>query len=228
MSLVLLLDLKGAVADAHASKQGFQSALRALQMDDAERARREDYLKFQLEEIEEIDPQAGELEELETERSRLFNANRLVDGTKRAEAALYSSDGALVEILGGVQHSLVELARIDDRVEALSTSASAALAELEDLSRSLERYAQRIEFDPQRLSEIDDRLDALRKLIRKHGGSLDAVLEVKRSLADELDSLFHDEARQAGSPGGTCRIREELVGSCGHTFRSPENGSGTA
>jgi DNA repair protein RecN (Recombination protein N) len=206
----LLRDLTRSVADTHASAMGFESALRALQIDDSERARREDYLRFQLEEIEEVDPQPDELESLETERRRLFNANRLVDGAKSAESALYSADGSLVEILGGVQHRLVELARLDDRVEALSTSATTALAELEDLSRSLERYAERIEFDPLRLTEIDDRLDALRKLVRKHGGSLAAVLAVKNELAEELDGLFHDEARQADLQAALAEAQREL------------------
>jgi len=202
--------LRAAVADAHARKIGYESALASLAIDDAERARREDYLRFQLEEIENVDPQPDELEMLETERTRLVNMTKLVEGTRTSEASLYSSDGAVIEVLGEIQHRLVELSRLDEEVEPLADSVSSALAELEDLSRGLERYSVSLEYDPERLAEIDDRLDTLQRLMRKHGGNLESLLEVKERLADELDNLFHDEARQADIRAALEQTEREL------------------
>lgn len=189
--------LRDRVADAQGEVVGLLTALDSLQMDEAEKARREDFIRFQLDEIAEIDPKPGELEALEVERRRLKNATQLADGARRAEGSLYSNDGAVVEVLGRVQLELVELSRLDDRLGDLSSSASGALAELEDIARQLERYCAKVEADPDRLSTIEDRVDALQRLVRKHGGSVEAVLRVQDAMTQELDGLVHEEARRA-------------------------------
>jgi DNA repair protein RecN (Recombination protein N) len=192
-----LFGLRSKVAEAHADVVGLETALDALQMDESEKARREDFIRFQLDEIERVDPKPGELEALEVERRRLRNATALSDGARRAEDALYSADGAVVETVGRIQHQLVELSRLDDRLAGLSSSAAGALAELEELARALGRYVDSIDADPERLDALEDRLDTLQRLVRKHGGSVERVLEVREALADELDGLVHDEARRA-------------------------------
>jgi len=188
--------LVAAVADAHADVAGLRSGLDALDVDEAEKARREDYLRFQLDEIDSVDPQPGEVEGLELERRCLRNATQLADGARRAEATLYSDDGAVIEALGRVQLELVQLARLDDRFDELSGAASGALAELEELARQLSRHGERAHADPERREAIDDRLEALKRLMRKHGGTIDDVLAAREQMAGELDALVHEEARK--------------------------------
>ena len=201
-----------AVSAAHADVAGLRSALEAIEVDEAEKARREDYLHFQLDEIDAVDPQPGELEALEIERRRLRNATQLAEGARGAEAALYSSDGAVIEALGRVQLELVQLSRLDDRFDALSGSASSALAELEELARELGRYGGRTEADPERLEAVDDRLEALRRLMRKHGGSIEALIAASEVMAGELDALVHEEARKADLQGALSAAEAELDG----------------
>ncbi|MCK6549268.1 DNA repair protein RecN [Myxococcota bacterium] len=192
-----LQQLGRTLAASHADVLGYKAALDALVLDEAEKARREDYLRFSLDEIVAIDPKVGEIEALELERKRLRNVAELADGVRKAEGALYSDDGAIVEVVGRVQNELMRLARLDDRLQSLSGSASSALAELEELARQLGRYQGALSADPERLGELEERLEALKKLARKHGGTIEAVLAAKKAMAEELESLEHEEARRA-------------------------------
>lgn len=186
-----------AVSRSHAGVLGYRAALDGVVLDEAEKARREDYLRFSLDEITEIDPKPGEIEALEVEKKRLRNVAELAAGVRRAEGSLYSDDGAIVEVVGRVQNELMRLARLDDRLAELTGSASSVLAELEELSRRLGRYQSALAADPERLGVVEDRIEALRKLVRKHGGTVEAVLAAKAAMAEELDSLEHEEARRA-------------------------------
>jgi DNA repair protein RecN (Recombination protein N) len=192
-----LAELVREVAELHGEVLGLEAALEAIQLDESEKARREDFLRFQLEEIQALDPRPGEIEELEAERNRLVHAGKLAEVTRRAEARLYSQDGAIVEALGRIQTELVQLARLDGRLESLSSSAATALAELEDLAQQLGRYTRGVEHDPDRLEKVDDRLEALKKVAKKHGGTIAKVLEERARMEQELDALAHDEARRA-------------------------------
>ncbi len=181
---------------AHGELTTIDGALAALQMDESEKARREDFLRFQLDEIAAVEPATGELESLEGERRRLQHATRLAEATRRAEATLYSEDGAVVEALGRVQVELAQLIRLDDRLGPLVATASTALAELEELAQSLGRYARTLEADPGRLAEVDERLEGLKRLTRKHGGTIEGVLHARARMAAELDAIVHEEARR--------------------------------
>lgn len=189
-------DLLSGYEAAHAELTTIESSLAALQLDESEKARREDFLRFQLEEITGIDPAPGELETLEIERRRLQHAGRLSEATRRAEAKLYSEDGAVVELLGRVQVELAQLIRLDERLGPLVGTASTALAELEDLAQALGRYSRTLEADPGRLVEVDERVEAIKRLTRKHGGNVESVLEARDAMALELDAITHQEARR--------------------------------
>jgi DNA repair protein RecN (Recombination protein N) len=192
-----LVPLRARVAEAHAEVLGCRAALDAVVLDEAEKARREDYLRFALEEISAVSPEQGELEALETERRRLRSVAELADGVTRAEGALYSDEGAVVDAVGRVQRELMRLAELDQRLGGLSGAAAGVLAELEALARDLGRYQAGLQADPGRLVEVEDRLEALKKLVRKHGGSIERVLSAQAEMAAELENLEHEEARRA-------------------------------
>jgi DNA repair protein RecN (Recombination protein N) len=189
--------LRESVSKVHAEVIGYRAAFDALAMDESEKARREDYLRFSSEEIAQIAPKPGEIDALEAERKRLKNVAELADGIRRTEGSLYSDDGAIIEIVGRVENELLRLTRLDDRLAALSGRASSALAELEDLARQLARYQGSLSADPERLEKVEDRLEALRKLCRKHGGTIERVLEEQAKMVEELESLEHEEAHRA-------------------------------
>ncbi len=194
---------------ARLSRAGYEAAF--LQLSEAERARarldsdesaraeRASFLRYQLDELDKADPRAGEDEALARERRVLSAAEKLRGGAEEAESLLRSGDEAAVVSASRACKRLDELAGIDPALAAVATSVRGALAELDEAARTLGRYASRSSGgDPQRLEAIDERLELLRRLARKHGGSLPSALQRREAMKAELQSLeHHDEALSA-------------------------------
>lgn len=183
------------VGRAHAEVQLRARALEALQVDEAERARREDYLQYALGELEALALVPGELAELEAERRRLGAAQSLIEGAREAEARLYSGEGAAVDQLGRVGRSLEQLAGLDPGLSGLSQALSGVLAELEEVARGLSSYHAGLEASPARLEQVDDRLAELRRVLRKYGGQEEALLSAWAELKEEREQREHGSER---------------------------------
>ena len=176
-----------------------------LDSDESARAERASFLRYQLEELEKADAQAGEDEALAQERRVLAAAEKLRAGAEEAEALLRSGDEAAVVAASRACKRLDELAGIDPSLAPVAAAVRGAAAELDEAGRTLARYAGRAGGDPQRLEAIDERLELLRRLSRKHGGSLAAALQRRETMKTELESLeHHDEALAAAE----ARVRE--------------------
>src|SRR6185312_14700098 len=117
-------------------------------MNEAERTRRVDYLQFQLEEIDRIDPKVGEEETLKQERQRLGSAEKLRTATVEAEGSLYSRDGSVTEQLGHAAEDIAKAAQIDPTLKPFADALSQALAQVSDVARDLGRYARGVDDDP--------------------------------------------------------------------------------
>jgi DNA repair protein RecN (Recombination protein N) len=154
-----------------------------------ERARRADYLEYQLREIESLEPRPGEDVELEQERQVLSSVEKLRDAARRAEALVYGEEGSAAERVGLAVRALGEAAALDGRLAGPIALLRSALAELEDSGRALAHYADVGGGDPDRLASVEERLDGLRALARKHGGSLQAALERAQAMRSELENL---------------------------------------
>ncbi len=169
---------------------------RALADDEGERARRADYLAFQLDELESVDPVPGEDARLEQERKVLAGAARLAEAARGAEALAYGEEGSASERIGQALRVLQEASGLDPRLEETVVLLRSAAAEVEEAGRSLSRYAGAMGGDPDRLAEVDDRIAALRALARKHGGSLEAALARREAMKAELAGLTGAEGRR--------------------------------
>ncbi|HET9752781.1 MAG TPA: DNA repair protein RecN [Myxococcales bacterium] len=165
-----------------------EKARAQLDADESQRAQRTDWLRFQLDELEKTAPQPGEDERLAQERRVLAAAEKLRGFAEEAEAALAESQAARAA------KRLEDMAAIDPSLSPLAQAVRGAAAELDEASRELSRYAARAGGDPQRLEEIDERIEVLRRIARKHGGTLAAALEHRARMQAELASLEnHDE-----------------------------------
>ena len=142
----------------------------ALVAESEERARRADYLGFQLREFESVRPAPGEDAQLERDRQVLAAAERLAEASRSAEALAYGDEGSAAERIGRAVRALEPAAQLDARLEPLLALMRSALAEVEEAGRALGRYAEAAGGDPERLAQVEERLDALRALARKHGG----------------------------------------------------------
>ncbi|MEI7704872.1 MAG: DNA repair protein RecN [Deltaproteobacteria bacterium] len=178
---------------------------RALADDEGERARRADYLAFQIGELDAVDPKPGEDAALDAERKVLAAAVRLAEAASVAEAIAYGEEGSAAERIGQALRALQEAVSIDPRLEGPLSLLRSAAAEVEEAGRALSRYAGSLEGDPDRLAEIDDRIAALRALARKHGGGLEAALARREAMKAELAGLAGAEGRR----GEVARAVEE-------------------
>ncbi len=167
--------------------------LEALRQADRGRAEREDYLAFQLRELDELDPRLGEEIELESERARLRHAGKLGEATRGAAERLYEGEDALCDALGRTLAELESAQALDPSLGPLVRAVEGARAELVDAARGLSRYADSVEANPERLAAVEDRLFQITKLLRKHGPTTVELVAHRAALAKELEELAHAE-----------------------------------
>src|SRR5437868_958496 len=183
-----LAGLREDFSRAFAALSAAERARAQLDSDESQRAQRADWLKFQLDELEKAAPEAGEDDRLSQDRRVLAAAEKLRAGAEEAEAALSEAQAARAA------KRVEEMAAIDPSLQTLAQSVRGAAAELDEAARELSRYAAPAGGDPQRLEEIDERLEVLRRLARKHGGTLASALQRREAMKAELSSLEnHDE-----------------------------------
>jgi DNA repair protein RecN (Recombination protein N) len=189
--------LSAHVATAHAALEDAAAALAKLTIDERQRTEREDFLRFQLRELDDAGLESGEDERLKTERERLRAAEKLHGAARHAESSLYSREGAIVDELGGLVRELEDAARSDAALGRMAAQIEEARVTLEDAADSLRRYADGMHADPERLAGIDDRLHLIGRLLRKHGPGLDELLARRLAMAEELAALGSHELRRA-------------------------------
>ncbi len=177
------------VREAHAEVVRLAEALADLDARRAELQGKRDFLTFQLEEIEGVDPRAGEDEALAEELDRIQHAEDLLSGASGLAENLYGGEDALSDRLARAREALRELAKFDPALEAQRAALEDAYHSVTEVGRWLADYQGRVDHDPGRLEEIRSRLDALTRLKRKHGGTLDEVLTLRDQLKGELAEL---------------------------------------
>ncbi len=178
-----------AVASRWDAVRSLREQLERSRMDAREKAARLDLIAFQLAEIEKAAPRPGEDEELAATRQVLASAERVLRLCEESYAGLYESEGAVLAGLAGVWKRVGELASIDPQFAAHLDARDAIKSQLEDLAFFLRRYADGVDASPARLQDVEDRLALLERLKRKHGPSLQDVIEKGRALARERDLL---------------------------------------
>ena len=188
------------VASLHARWHALAKEIHARRASAEERARREDQRRFELEQIEAVDPEPDELESLEAEHARLAHVDRL--GQELGAALeLLDGGGGVRERLGGAQaHLRTTLSTTLSRDKSLSEIAEAAeraQLELTETVVSLERYLSLLESDPARLAQVETRLAELRRLQSRYGPTIEAILAYRDGAREELELIGGGEARTA-------------------------------
>jgi DNA repair protein RecN (Recombination protein N) len=206
-----LRPLRASVAASWSRYAGISRELEEVARQAQERAEREAVLRLQLEDLRALAPQAGEIEELETEHGRLAHADRLASTARAAEDTLYARDNALSDQLARLGHQLDALRGLDADLDPLIDRADQLRTDLEDLGRDLGRYARGIVHDPNRLARIDERLTALRRLERRYGASLDQVIQRRARMEEEITALSGLEEKIEGLESERQVASEALV-----------------
>jgi DNA repair protein RecN (Recombination protein N) len=172
-------------------------ALEALQVDIVDRARREDLLRFQVQEIGQAGLLSDEEEQLRSERQRLVHANRLRELAHEAHAELQADEQAVLTRLGRVGRTLTELVQIDPAMGDCEYIATESAIPLKELAGRLRDYSQRLEADPARQAVVEDRIDLIQQLKKKYGGSVEAVIATGQRGQEELQLLDNRQERTA-------------------------------
>jgi DNA repair protein RecN (Recombination protein N) len=143
--------------------------------------------EFQIREIDDVDPQEGEEDELHAERRVLENAEHLYASTSGLYEMLYESENAVHDQIVVARNELQDLARIDEAFEEQLEEVKSAQIIISELASFLQDYNAHIEFDPDRLNEIRERMAELERLKRKYGGSLEAVIEHREEIGEQYE-----------------------------------------
>ncbi|HZF47444.1 MAG TPA: DNA repair protein RecN [Polyangiaceae bacterium] len=196
-----LADAKGELASEVDRLERIVAEIREARDLERGRGEREAFLAFQLQAIDAIGPQPGEVVELQAERNRLRHASRLLDVTRRASSRLDQGDPAICDELARLASDLHAAAELDPDLKPCANVLEGAWGELREAARELARYAERTEADPSRLSEIEERLYRLEGLLRQHGPTIEDVLAARARIAAELESLATAESRVAELAG---------------------------
>jgi DNA repair protein RecN (Recombination protein N) len=183
-----LMPLRGDVAEAVHRLSGLRRQLREVTSGQREAEQRLDLLRFQAGEIEAAQLRPGEEEELGVERNLLVNAERLTSLASTAYDALQAGPAPAVDSVGDAVTASRDLAAIDPELAGISERLQSAQFEIEDIAGELRRYRDTVEYDPQRLEAIEERLDLLMRLRRKYGPTLEDVI----AFGAEVQSQLHD------------------------------------
>ena len=154
---------------------------------------RRDYLQFCVAELAEAEVQPGEVTSLDQRARRLRSAESLVQTAMAAWGALADEGGAR-DAMASQQRALGRAAEQDEELTALSERYQGLMAEVEELSNDLQRYAERVELSPEALHETEERLSRVIELIRKYGGDEDSLFERWRGFERELEAQHLDVA----------------------------------
>ncbi len=189
------LDILDRFGDHGLARHGFDGAFAslatarrerdALREREQARLQREDYVRFQLAEIDKVSPRPGEDEALDAERARLAHAEGLMSGARQVESLLSGRETAVAAQLLLAIRSLDRLADVDPALAPMLERLESARIELDDLAYEMRRYSDGVEIDPRRLEKVEERLDALKRLKRKHGMDVEALMALAESLTEE-------------------------------------------
>ena len=203
--------LRARVADLHHRFRAAEAAVAELGRTVRDAAQREDLLRFQLSELDGARLRSGEEEELRTEQRRLQHAERFTAGLTEVTEALRDDEASALGRLARATKLLRDLGRLDPAFAAPAESLDAAAAQVDEALLAIRELRSAVVFDPGRLEAIDDRLDALTRLKRKYGDSVDAMLAFREGAAADLDRLARHDEVLAEHEAQAASLRVELL-----------------
>lgn len=175
-----------------------------------ERGQRIDFLRFELNEIDAAALKQGERETIEEERAILLNLGKLRESSETAYTLLYDSDNACSGQLASVLSRLREMARIDRDASGPLELLESAIPLVNDAAIALRDIKEKYDTDPQKLDLLEERLELIKKLEKKYGKGVEAVLSFREKAADELTKLEHID-EQMGEMGKELGMKEKQL-----------------
>jgi len=204
-------DLRKRVAELHHHWSVTKTELGMLEKNEAEKLQLLDILKFQVDEIKKADLRVGEDEELEEEKRRLNNVEKLSALSEDAYSQLYENEESTIATLEKAVRKVAELGEYESRFRDYQESVATAQAVLEDLAIAVRDFRSHLEFSPERLEEIENRLAEISRLKRKYGETIHAVLEHLADCEQRLENLETAEFREEELHKKLAQLRGDYV-----------------
>ena len=206
-SYASLNELKAGFSSLYRAYRKIRERLATLESGARDAERLKDILAYQLDEIKKAALVPGEDEKLEIERNLLLHAEKLLLKTQSAYDLLYGAEESALGALGAVRSAVTDAAEIDSSLLPLCEAVSSAFLQLEDTALSLRDYASRLESDPVRIQAVEERLELLRKLKKKYGETIAAVLTTADAIEAELFSLSTADLRREELDAESLRLQ---------------------
>jgi DNA repair protein RecN (Recombination protein N) len=207
------LKLRQQVREAVSALRQTERELQEIVAREREREQMLDLYRFQVDEIRAANLQVGEDEQLETEARRLMYAEKLVALAGNAYDALMGEHGAYDQA-ASASRNLTEIARVDPSVSPWGEMLESALVQLEEVAHNLRAYAESIEYDPARLEAVIERQELIKRLKRKYGDTIEAVLQYADEAAAKLHALETQTERRAELEAELARLQESAHALC--------------
>jgi DNA repair protein RecN (Recombination protein N) len=163
-----------------------EASLSSLRQREQQLREKQEFYEFQVREIDAVNPRAGEEEELERELKILENSERLYGATAKLYEMLYEGEQSVHDQLVVIRNQLERLAEIDERFGEAAGESGSAEAIVSELAKFIQGYNARVEFNPERLEELRDRLGRLVLLKKKYGGTLESLLQHREEIGKEV------------------------------------------
>ena len=199
-------DLRNTYFGLFEQVNSLRKEIQRMNMDEGEKLRRIETLRYQIEEISKAELEADEDNQLEQRRKLLQNAEKLSDGIQAASACLYGdddSDGA-ASLLADAEREIAKLSRYTDAYESLREKLADLMYQVEDIAEEVRDIRNDLSYSPDELEEIETRLDVIHRLKRKYGGSCEEILAYLENAQKELDEIeFADDTIE--------RLKKKLV-----------------
>ncbi|MBK9137830.1 MAG: DNA repair protein RecN [Verrucomicrobia bacterium] len=205
------LESEVAKYDALVHRRGeIESAKAALVVDERTYAQQLDLLRFQVNEIATARLVADEDVSVEQEHQRVSNAARLLELAQSALAVVSGDESSVLNELGVVGRCLQELRRLDAGAASLTELHAQAMTIVRELQTELDHYLDRVDLDPDRLQQLEERLNVLQSLKRKYGPSLGDVIRFGEDAASRLRQLESRDAELARLNAELAAVEDEL------------------
>lgn len=207
-----LLDQRASVTRQVRDLTNLRATRRALQQDGREVARRLDMLGYQVDEIARAELHSGEDEALSRERTRLASAGRLMELGQAVLARLTgdSESNGATDLAARASRDLESLARIDPDLAPTATTLAEAEAFLDDVTQTIRTYVDQIEFNPERQSEVEQRLELITSLQKKYGPTIEEILGYSERAEAEIADLVTRDARSQALDDEIASLETEL------------------
>lgn len=210
------------VARSYKEFHEIDNRFRQLHKKQRELSEKEDLYKFQLNEIKSANPRPGEIEDLEQQRKILSNSQRIAELVQTLQQLMYEGEASVYDELVRANELLSELSEIDESVNPYQEECGSAAVTVKEIGNFLNHYSGNVDSDPGQLNQIEERIVALRKLMKKFGPSLDDVIAYQQKLElmlDEFESYDSEINRLTEKKQG---VADQLSAACQALHNSRE------